>query len=63
MSNAAFELLRGAKTAQRRERDGFRFDEGEQMLIEAGAPQMVEGHPAKLIDQYNQLIRWSNSAR
>jgi hypothetical protein len=63
VSSAAFELLKVAKTAQRRERDGFRFDEGERMLIEANAPQMVDGHPAKLIEQYNQLITWSNSAR
>ena len=63
VSSAAFELLKVAKTAQRRERDGFRFDEGERALIEANAPQMVDGHPAKLIEQYNQLITWSNSAR
>lgn len=63
VSSAAFELLKGAKTTQRREREGFRFDEGERMLIEANAPQMVDGHPAKLVDQYNTLITWSNSAR
>jgi hypothetical protein len=63
VSSAAFELLKVAKSTQRREREGFRFDEGERMLIEANAPQMVDGHPAKLVDQYNSLITWSNSAR
>jgi hypothetical protein len=63
VSSAAFELLKVAKTTQRREREGFRFDEGERMLIEANAPQMVDGHPAKLVEQYNHLITWSNSAR
>jgi hypothetical protein len=63
VSSAAFELLKVAKTTQRREREGFRFDEGERMLIEANAPQMVDGHPAKLVEQYNSLITWSNSAR
>lgn len=63
VSSAAFELLKVAKTTLRRERDGFRFDEGERMLIEANAPQMVDGHPAKLVEQYNSLVTWSNSAR
>ncbi|MBK8287163.1 MAG: DUF3829 domain-containing protein [Ahniella sp.] len=63
VAHSSFELLKSAKSMARQELKGFRFDEGERMLIEANAPQMVEGHPAQLVDRYNQFITFMNSAR
>lgn len=63
LAHNALELLKCAKSAMRRERQGFRFDEGERMLIEAQAAQMVDGHPAQLVDKYNRFVDSLNSAR
>ncbi|HET6602647.1 MAG TPA: YiiG family protein [Xanthomonadaceae bacterium] len=54
--NAARDYLKAVKELDRRQRKGNRFDTGERMLIEAHAAQMVEGHPAKLTDEYNDLV-------
>lgn len=59
LSNAR-ELLKTGKAYVRRARDGFRYDTGEQMFLE-DSPEMVEGHPAQLVSEFNQLIEWSNS--
>jgi hypothetical protein len=56
----ALDFLKSAKSLMRRERDGFRFETGERMLIEGGAGEMVEGHPKHLIDRYNQFVEASN---
>ncbi len=61
--DAAFALLKTAKTAERRARDGFRFDDGETMLIEANAAQMVDGHPVQLVQKYNDFIGVANRTR
>ena len=58
---SALDLLKSAKSLVRRERDGFKFDTGERMLIEASAGQMVDGHPKQLIDKYNAFIGAANS--
>jgi hypothetical protein len=58
--SSARDLLKTGKACVRRARDGFRYDEGERMLLQA-SPEMVEGHPAKLVSEFNQLIEWSNS--
>jgi len=63
VAHTSFDLLKSAKSAARRERQGFKFDDGEQMLIEANAAQMVDGHPSHLIDKYNQFITHMNVAR
>ena len=59
LSNAR-ELLKTGKALVRRARDGFRYDSGERMFLE-DSPEMVEGHPAQLVSEFNQLIDWSNS--
>jgi len=61
--NAVFALLKSAKAAERRTRDGFRLDESEQMLADNGAAQLVDGHPTQLLEKYNGLIDVANRAR
>lgn len=56
----ARELLKTGKACARRARDGFHYDAGEEMFLE-DSPEMVEGHPAQLVSEFNQLIHWSNS--
>jgi hypothetical protein len=60
---AAFDLLKSTKAARRREAAGFTFDDGEKILIEARAAQLVDGHPVQLIEKYNGFISAANSAR
>lgn len=54
--SGARDFLKAVKELDRRQRKGNRFDTGERMLIEAHAPQMVEGHPAKVTEEYNDLV-------
>lgn len=61
--DAAFALLKSAKSLQRRARDGFRFDDGETMLIEANAAQLVEGHPVQLVKAFNDFVDVANRTR
>jgi len=61
--SAAFDLLKSTKAARRREAAGFKFDDGEQILIDASAAQLVDGHPVQLIEKYNGFISAANSAR
>jgi hypothetical protein len=63
VQDEALEFLKSAKRLGRRERDGMKFDEGERMIIEAGAGQMIEGHPLHLVEQYNRYVDASNRAR
>lgn len=58
--SGARELLKTGKAYVRRARDGFHYDAGEEMFLEA-SPEMVEGHPAQLVSEFNRLIDWSNS--
>lgn len=44
----------------RREREGFPFSTGERMLIEGGSGEMVEGHPAHLLETYNDFNAAAN---
>ena len=57
------EFLRSAKSLMRRVRDKKPFETGETMMINAGNPQTVEGHPAQLTAKYNDLIKASNSLK
>jgi hypothetical protein len=57
------ELLRSAKAVMRRVRDKKPFETSEMMMINAGNPQMIEGHPAHLTAKYNDLIKASNSLK
>lgn len=62
-ANAAFELLKSAKAAERRSRNGFRLDDSEKMLAENGAAQLVDGHPVQLLEKYNGFIDAANRTR
>lgn len=62
-ANAGFELLKSAKAAERRARNGFRMDESETMLAENGAAQLVDGHPVQLLEKYNGFIDVANRTR
>lgn len=57
---SAFDLLKSAKSVMRRERDGLRFSAGERMMIDSGSGEMIEGHPAHLVETYNRFIRSAN---
>ncbi len=61
--DATFALLKSAKAAERRARDGFRLDESEQMLADNNAAQLVDGHPVQLLEKYNGLIDVANRTR
>ncbi len=63
LGTAAFDLLKSTKAARRRELAGFKFDDGETILIEASAGQLVDGHPVQLIERYNGFVNAANSAR
>lgn len=60
VESAARTYLKSAKTLWRHHRDGKRWDTGERMLIDAGSPEMVEGHPARVVRDYNELIKRIN---
>ena len=55
--------MRSAKSLMRRVRDKKPFETGETMMINAGNPQTVEGHPAHLTAKYNDLVKASNSVK
>lgn len=61
--DAAIALLKSAKAAERRARDGFHLDESEQMLADNKAAELVDGHPAQLLKQYNDLVDVANRSR
>lgn len=54
------ELQKAAKELLRRKRENKDFNKE---FFSRNAPQMVEGHPAQVIEKYNSFIRVSNSAR
>ncbi len=57
----ARKLLNSAKAVLRRARDKKPFSDGDIMMINAGNPQMIEGHPAHLVNAYNDMIKGSNN--
>jgi len=58
--SAAKAYLVTAKQLMRRVRDKVGFDRGERMMIEAGGGWMIEGSPARLTRDYNQLVNSYN---
>jgi hypothetical protein len=42
-------------------KDKKKWDSGEKVLIDGGSPEMVEGHPAAVVNAYNDMIGASNS--
>ncbi len=54
------DLQKAAKELLRRKRENKDFNKE---FFSHNAPQMVEGHPAQVIEKFNSFIRTSNSAR
>lgn len=57
----AQELLKAAKSLMRRKRDKVEYQQSEIMMMNGGNPQMVDGHPAQVVDKFNGLIKQSNN--
>lgn len=57
-TSAARDYLKSAKELLRRKRDKKDFNKE---FFSNSSPQMVDGHPAQVIDKYNTLINRSNS--
>ena len=53
---AAKEFLTTAKQLMRRVRDKVPYSSGDQMMLGAGSGWMVQGSPARLMRDYNQLV-------
>lgn len=60
MLSESKELQKAAKELLRRKRENKDFNKE---FFSRNAPQMVEGHPAQVIEKFNSFIRTSNSAR
>lgn len=58
---AAKEFLTTAKQLMRRVRDKVPYSSGDKMMLDAGSGWMVEGSPARLTRDYNQLVDRYNS--
>ncbi len=63
VTGAAKDFEKAAKLVMRRLRDKTPYDEGAMIMINGGNPQMVEGHPANMVDKYNSLIEQMNMAQ
>lgn len=59
--NAAKEYLTTAKQLMRRVRDKVPYSSGDQMMLNSGGGWMVQGSPARLMRDYNQLVSSYNS--
>ena len=53
-------FLTTAKQLMRRIRDRVPYSSGDRMMINAGSGWMVEGSPARLMRDYNQLVEAYN---
>ena len=54
-------FLTTAKQLMRRVRDKVPYSSGDQMMLNSGGGWMVEGSPARLMRDYNQLVSSYNS--
>jgi hypothetical protein len=59
--NASKEYLTTAKQLMRRVRDKVPYSSGDQMMLNSGGGWMVQGSPARLMRDYNQLVSSYNS--
>ena len=55
-------FVKAAKELSRRKREGAVFT-GKEQWIRTGNAKMQDGHPAQVVDKYNDLIRDSNNLR
>lgn len=60
---SARKVVNSAKAVLRRAKDKKPFADSEQMMIDGGNPQMIEGHPASLVNAYNEMVKTSNGLR
>jgi len=58
--NNAKSFLTSAKQRMRRIRDNVPYSSGDKMMINAGSGWMIEGTPARLMRDYNQLVEAYN---
>ena len=58
--NTAKSYLTTAKQLMRRVRDKVPYSQGDRMMLDAGGGWMVEGSPARLTRDYNQLVESYN---
>ena len=62
--SSAKSFLTSAKQLMRRLRDKVPYSRGDRMMLEGGGGWMVEGSPARLLRDYNQLVdAYNRSAR
>ena len=59
--DAAKDFLRSAKALMRQKRDKKPFTPAELASINSGRPEVVEGHPAQVIDRYDKYIAMTNA--
>jgi Protein of unknown function (DUF3829) len=59
--SASKEFLTTAKQLMRRVRDKVPYSSGDQMMLNSGGGWMVQGSPARLMRDYNQLVSSYNS--
>ena len=59
--SAAKEFLTTAKQLMRRVQDKVPYSSGDQMMLNSGGGWMVQGSPARLMRDYNQLVSSYNS--
>jgi len=61
--DAAKDFLRAAKAFMRQKRDKRPFSAAEVAAINAGTPQLVEGHQAEVVDRYDKYVTKTNAVR
>jgi hypothetical protein len=59
----ATDVLAAARAVAERAKKKTPFQQSEIMMINGGNPQMISGHPANLLDKYNDLVKASNNLK
>lgn len=59
----ATDVLAAARAVAERAKKKTPFQSSEIMMINGGNPQMISGHPANLLDKYNDLVKASNNLK
>jgi hypothetical protein len=56
-------VISAAKAVLDRAKTKKPFEQSQIMMIEGGNPQMIPGHPANLLDKYNEMVKASNQMK
>ena len=59
----ATDVLAAARAVAERVKKKTPFQQSEIMMINGGNPQMIAGHPANLLEKYNDLVKASNNLK